>query len=184
MKLDYYNYRLLYLKGTRGSGKSYNLAALACMLMKNHPEKSIVYLPDCRGFLNNPFGYLQRSLTLAYYDNLEYLNPIRAAKCIPDLITIVESASTGNSKENKPYFIIDQFDALDMEKNDSSETEKNKKVLHRLLDKICFNGMVITGSIGKQVHIGCGGETTLFMYEGLSDVSVLPHSNNETSMVL
>ncbi|KAF8450160.1 hypothetical protein BGX38DRAFT_511381 [Terfezia claveryi] len=57
--------RRYFLHGTLGAGKSHLLAALTCVLRKEGMR--VVYLPDCRGLLDNPFQYLRHALRLAFF---------------------------------------------------------------------------------------------------------------------
>jgi DNA replication protein DnaC len=47
----------VYVYGGKGYGKSYILAALACLLVRTGTR--VVYIPDCRAWLLNPLSYLR-----------------------------------------------------------------------------------------------------------------------------
>jgi len=54
----------IFLFGGKGFGKSYILAALACLLVCRGTQ--VVYLPDCHAWLFDPFRYLKNALIFAF----------------------------------------------------------------------------------------------------------------------
>jgi len=54
----------LYIYGTMGYGKSYILAALACLLYRQ--GKRVVFIPDCRAMLINPLLYIKCALLCTF----------------------------------------------------------------------------------------------------------------------
>ncbi|KAF8539196.1 hypothetical protein BDD12DRAFT_633437, partial [Trichophaea hybrida] len=59
--------RKYFLHGTLGAGKSYLLAALACLLNKEGAK--VVYLPDCREMMGDTCEYLRSALRLTFTGN-------------------------------------------------------------------------------------------------------------------
>jgi hypothetical protein len=57
----------IYVYGGKGLGKSYILAALACLLVRKGTQ--VVYLPDCRSWLFDPLRYLRNALVFAFINS-------------------------------------------------------------------------------------------------------------------
>ena len=104
--LNYWRgYSMYYLSGTLGYGKSYILAAVACLLIRQGFK--VVYLPDCRGLVRAFCGYLRAALLLTFAGKRALQEEILA--CSDDK-TLVGWCT--NIKD-KLYFIVDQINALD-----------------------------------------------------------------------
>jgi hypothetical protein len=104
------SYSQLYIHGSMGYGKSYILAALACLLSRR--GKRVVYLPDCRQALRPFLPYLQSALLCAFADpsSTSLRDKIRQFKTAEDATNFVRTL--GNIRL---YFIVDQINALEHE---------------------------------------------------------------------
>lgn len=165
--------RLYFLHGTFGTGKSYLLAALACLLVKE--GRSVVYLPDCRAMLRNPFEYLRAALELTFAGNITARTFLRSATELEELGQFCSAASG----EFRLLFIIDQVNALDPQDEAVDRYPSDRKrLVHNLLDSITSLHLKLASSSGNYLHaqhdiLRQTGEKRLCLYGGLSKVSPL-----------
>ena len=171
--MKYRGTSMYYLHGTLGSGKSYILAALTCLLMKEGHR--VVYLPDCRALLRDVFRYLQFALVLAYHGASERTSREYLERCqtIEQLTTFCFQASS----DHRLLFIIDQANALDPEDESRDRfTLDAKRDARSLLDRITACHLKLASATANYLH-GIAdqykqtGERRLHMYGGLTDVS-------------
>ena len=94
-----------YLSGALGYGKSYTLAAVACLIIRQGFK--VVYLPDCRRLVRAFCEYLRAALLLTFAEKRALQEEI--PECSDDK-TLVHWCT--NIKD-KLYFIVDQISALD-----------------------------------------------------------------------
>ena len=119
--LDFNRSRMLYIHGSLGVGKSYILAALACLLKKQ--KRRVVYMPDTRAMLRFPFWHMHSALLLAYADDPSSTEELRSATSLSDLVEFAEqSAAT-----ERAYNIIGQFNALDVQDPSEDRNDNDKK---------------------------------------------------------
>jgi hypothetical protein len=116
-------YRKLYLYGTIGYGKSYMLAALACLLIKE--GKRVVFLPDCRALLEDHGRYLTSALLLCFGDSPEEQWEVDGCEQDPDAL---RKLSRQLSRQGvQLYFIIDQYNAFDSEEENKDDIGNARK---------------------------------------------------------
>jgi len=162
--------QMYFLHGTLGAGKSHLLAALTCLLIKQGHK--VVYLPDCRVMLRNPFGYLQFALRFAFHNQEERATFLDNAKSLEDL----EKFCHASAAEERLLFIIDQANALDpQDENDDRLSLDVKRQTRTLLDKITAEHLKLASSSGNYKHAlhdryRQTGERRLYLYGGLTDV--------------
>ena len=110
----------LWLFGTIGYGKSHLLAALVCYLSVTGYR--VVYIPDCRACLENPFGYVQAAMALCWAGSPSLLAEIMALKTRDDISRFFARQPAGV----KPIiFVIDQMNALEPASPASAESARN-----------------------------------------------------------
>jgi len=164
--------RMCFLHGTLGSGKSFMLAALACLLMKEGSK--VVFVPDCRALLRDMFGYLRLALRLAFH------GPRHEARTdFLDRSTTVEELERFCAAAASKYrllFIIDQANALDSEEEAVDRfTRQAKREARALLDKITAQHLKLASSSSNYQHgpydrYRQAGEKRLQLYGGLTEV--------------
>jgi hypothetical protein len=179
MKMDFYGRRLYYLHGSLGVGKSHMLAALACAL--NKAGRHVVYLPDCRGLLKSPFGYLRSALQLTFADVKECRQYLDNSETLSDLTSFCQSAAPAF----RLFFIMDQANALDHLESERKEKidSKKKREVRNLLDNISSRHLKLASSSANyQGGLGDQDRQTqerwMTMYEGLSEVCYLINPGN------
>ena len=168
--LDFNRSRMLYIHGSLGVGKSYILAALACLLKTQ--KRRVVYMPDTRAMLRFPFRHMHSALLLAYADDTSSTEELRSATSLSDLVEFAEqSAAT-----ERAYYIIDQLNALDVQdpSEDRNDNEKKAKV-RNFFDELTTMHFRITSSSANYSHgvqdfTRVTGEERLSMNQGLSEV--------------
>lgn len=171
--LQFFGWRLFYLHGTLGAGKSHMLAALVCLLRKQ--GKKVVYLPDCRAMLRIPFEYTRMALLMALHDDARSVETLRT-KC--NDLSDLASFSKMISYQERLYFIIDQLNALDPQPESTDRNDSAKKAeVRNFLDEISAFHLRITSSSGNYQHgvhdkARSTGEKWMAQYGGLSDVSL------------
>ena len=159
------------LHGTLGAGKSHLLAALTCVLRKEGMR--VVYLPDCRGLLDNPFRYLRHALRLAFFDTLEIQEFLIASERIEDLRKFCNDAA---SAQHRILFIIDQVNALDPQDEARDRySNEGKRFVRAMLENITVEHLKLTSSTGNYMHAAHdthrqSNEKRISMYGGLSKV--------------
>lgn len=100
----------IYLYGSKGFGKSYILAAFACLLVRRGTR--IVYLPDCHAWLFNPLIYLRNALVFAFINAESFL--LNEVLDCDDLESLANFCAQYRSR-GQLCFIVDQLNALDPE---------------------------------------------------------------------
>jgi hypothetical protein len=169
--MAYEQRRLYFLHGPHGVGESHLLAALACALTKL--GRHVVYLPDCRGLLRSPLGYLRAALQLTFANAEDYRIHLDNSRTIDQLREFCHDVAPNC----RLFCIIDQANALDhqlgqdQDKNDNKE----KRDVRNLLDDISSKHLKFASSSAnymggerdrsRQTHEG-----RMTMYEGLSKV--------------
>jgi len=164
--------RMYFLHGTQGSGKSFMLAALACLLMKE--GNKVVYVPDCRGLLRDMFGYLRLALCLTFHGPGHEARADLLDKCTT--IGELEEFCAAVTPKYRLLFIIDQANALDSEEEAADRfTPQAKRDARTLLDKITAQHLKLASSSGNYQHglydrYRQTGEERLQLYGGLTKV--------------
>ena len=100
-----------------GYGKSYILAALACLLIRE--GKRVVFLPGCRAMMEEGFGhYLSWALLLCFGDSPEHQQRVMECKNHPNKLN--DLCDELASRNVLMYFVIDQANSfdLDLDNND------------------------------------------------------------------
>lgn len=79
-------------------------------------------MPDCRAFLENPFGYVQAAMALGWAGSPSLLTEIMALKTRDDIFRFFSRQPAGD----KPIiFVIDQMNALEPASPASAESARN-----------------------------------------------------------
>ena len=117
--------RALNLFGSLGYGKSYIMAALACLLIKN--GERVVFLPNCRALLNIGFGnYVTLALLLCFGDSLVEQREIYC--CEGDPGRLIKLCNKLSIKGVKLYFVVDQYNAFDLAADNEDYIGNEQKV--------------------------------------------------------
>jgi energy-coupling factor transporter ATP-binding protein EcfA2 len=168
--MDFRGTRKYFLHGTLGAGKSYLLAALACVLNKEGVK--VIYLPDCREMMGDAFEYLRSALRLAFTRSTQRDAFLARCKDTQGLLDFCSSASS----EVRLLFIVDQVNSLDPtdETTDRFRLEMKRNV-RTILDTITAKHMKISSSSGNYLHAlhdihRQTGEKRLHLYGGLNEV--------------
>jgi hypothetical protein len=163
----------LYIHGTIGYGKSHILAALACFLARR--KKMVVYLPDCREMLKEPFTYIQRALLCAVgvFDPSNLSLRVEIARCssVGDVVKLAR-----NRTHPRWFFIIDQLNAFDREGDNEDEIDNDSKsALFAQLMEITSNHYQITSAsankkTAKHMEQKQTGDLKMSLQGGMSEV--------------
>jgi hypothetical protein len=171
----------LYLFGTMGFGKSYILAALACLLMRT--GKRVVYLPDC-GVLLHPGSrtrYLKQALLRAFSDPSSY-SELRQIESCPDLDALAKFCyeyGTTHGASKAIYLVVDRLEALDVKNRAEVSTGPDFndppgwKIYRYLLELVVFHCFISSASANCQFGLGATSrcETEIRLFGGLTSVS-------------
>jgi len=112
----------LYLYGPSGVGKSHLLAALVFSLVQKGSR--VVYIPNCRAAVKNPYRRLQAALLFAFHGDEILQSAVAEAVDVDDLVKIT------HAQLNKSlYLIVDQYNALDIDEGRKDDAERRKEVL-------------------------------------------------------
>jgi hypothetical protein len=134
----------LWILGTKGYGKSHEMAKLAIYLLVVE-KRRVVYVPDCRACAVNPVYYVQAAFILAYVDDPEAIEQIARFSSQEDITAFVHLRA---SRNETIYFIIDQYNALDSvgertQKPDDLKTVTKANVRNWLLHLTSIHGIRI-----------------------------------------
>lgn len=122
-----------YLEGSAGIGKSYILAALACLLV--HQEQIVFYIPSCRDLVKSPLVLFKELLSFTFPDRQTELRGITNMEGIL-------SFAEGLAEIASVICIIDDYDALF---NKEYEVDsKSQKAVKGILNLISVNHFRIT----------------------------------------
>ena len=127
------------LYGTLGYGKSHMLAALVSLLIRS--GRKVVYVPDCKRFLENAFQYMRFSLLMTFFQDKESLDTVLNAKTLKDLENICISAA-----KSSLIFIVDQFNAVELDSHHPSANDQEKLACQRFLSSVAFQHCILRAS--------------------------------------
>ena len=172
-KLEYHVNVKLFFYGSIGYGKSYMLAALACLLIQQ--GRRVVYLPDCRILIENMLEYVKASLLLTFGDKPDYQAKINELEGEDDIYEFLERLA---EKKIYLYFIVDQRNALDPEEGEDGITKKVRNNAMQCLAKFMSLHFSITSSSAndraeRNVKAKQMNRTLIKVYGGFSEVSKL-----------
>lgn len=137
------DFRKIYLSGTSGYGKSYLLAALACLLIKE--DKRVVYLPDCRAMLEDFGGYLTSSLLLCFANSGARQLEVKA--CGEDVQRLIGFCKRLANYGESLTLIVDQYDALDWEEPGVGEiANEHKEKIDLWIRNIAYHHAIVKGA--------------------------------------
>ena len=112
---EHSSYKTLKLYGTQGYGKSHLLAALVCYLAAQ--DERVVYIPDCRAWLEDPVQYMQAAMLFAWGDYIPLQEEIKT------LGTKEEITRFFNSQRGVIIF-VDQMNGIKASNDSREETER------------------------------------------------------------
>lgn len=112
----------LFFYGTAGYGKSHILAALACLLVSQ--GKRVVFLPDCRAMARDFVRHITKALLLTFGDSPKHQEQIVGLRKEEDFKLFLDGYE---QSEGKLYFIVDQLNALEVEKEGRDRTSNATK---------------------------------------------------------
>jgi hypothetical protein len=169
-------YTTLKLYGTQGYGKSHLLAALVCYLAAQ--DERVVYIPDCRAWLENPVQYMQAAMLFAWADDTTTQEEIMALHTEDEITAFFRL-------QEKALIVVDQENEL-TQSNPRKEAKcaqlDHWLVLlafrHKKVYSSSANDMNFHDQASKQNY-----DLVLSVYGGLDDVSYRNHNSllNEAS---
>ena len=127
------------LYGTLGYGKSHMLATLVSLLIRR--GRKVVYIPDCKKFLENPFQYLRFSLLMAFLQDKETLVMVLNSETLKDLELICISV-----ERNSLVFIVDQFNAIEVNNEYPAKNDLEKLACQHCLSSAAFQHCILRAS--------------------------------------
>lgn len=130
----------VYIYGGRGFGKSYILAALACLLVRTGTQ--VVYIPDCHACLLEPRSYLLKAIVFAFvHSEPSFREEILNCEDLESLTNFC----VRYRKFGQLCFIVDQLNALDPEPMAQDVVSNaNKELFRELLHNMSANHILIT----------------------------------------
>jgi hypothetical protein len=137
-----YQRQAIYVYGGKGIGKSYILAALACLLVRKGTR--VVYLADCRAWLFDPLRYLRNALIFAFVNSKpSFREEVLDCENLESLANFcARYRNTGQL-----CFIVDQLNALDPEPMAQDVVTNQKKMMFRdLLNSMSASHILITSA--------------------------------------
>ncbi|KIX01145.1 uncharacterized protein Z518_10211 [Rhinocladiella mackenziei CBS 650.93] len=121
-----YTYTTLWVYGTRGYGKSYLLAALVCYL--SALGEHVIYIPDCRAWLNDPIQIFRVALLFAFTDEAtqDEITKLDTMKKIGQFLDDMEN------RKRRIFFVFDQMNAICVKESDVEHVRLDKARLETL----------------------------------------------------
>jgi hypothetical protein len=158
----------LTLYGTRGYGKSHLLAALVCYLAAR--GERVVYIPDCRNFIENPVDDMISAMLFAWADDESKQQKIMALDTQDDIYQFFRS-------QKNIIFVADQTNSFEDEEGDNGETKKEKAEVHRWLRRCRARHKAILSSSANNHLILSGAlrqsnTEIMYVYGGLAAVNL------------
>jgi len=129
-----YNITLLY--GTQGYGKSHLLAALVCYLAAQ--GERVVYIPDCRTWLQDPVGCVRAGMLFAWADDITTQKEIMTLNTEDEIETFFMG-------QRNVIVVVDQLNAL-TESSGSKKEMKERAKLHDWLMRFTFDHTAVFSS--------------------------------------
>jgi NACHT domain len=117
---------IVWLYGTQGYGKSHLLAVLVCYLAAQ--DERVVYIPDCREWLQNPVEYIKKAMLFAWADDTTTQEKIETLVTETKIDTFFE-------RQKNVLVVSDQLNALtgsDCSSEEMNERASLRKWLMRL----------------------------------------------------
>jgi hypothetical protein len=165
-------YRNFHLHGTLGYGKSHLICALVCHLLSI--GKRVLYVPDCKKLLGDPFQYLEESFRLAFADDpyiVDCLDQCTDAEGLAALTrTIAKRGIT-------MYIFVDQTEALDA--STGGQVSSNARIkLSEFLNRFTYRHFSIRSSsanswMAEKDYLTQNHVDKLYLSGGFDDVSLL-----------
>jgi hypothetical protein len=130
------SYRTVWLYGTQGYGKSHLLAALVCYSAAQ--DERVVYIPDCREWLQDPVGSIQAALLFAWADDITIQKEIM-------ILNTKDKIESFFKRQKNVIVVVNQLNAL-TESNCSSVDIKKRRQLHSWLMRFAFKHTAVFSS--------------------------------------
>jgi len=132
-----------FVYGTIGWGKSHLLAAMVCLLMRK--GRKVVFLPDCKALLREPVDYFRSALLLTCAAE-------PAVQAQVATLCSVEAVVRFCKARNDLTFIVDQFNALEIDKDkDDGEIQKKKAAARQLIDSASYDRALLKAASANNV---------------------------------
>ena len=159
-------YTIVWLYGTQGYGKSHLLAALVCYLAAQ--GERVVYIPDCREWLQKPIGYLKDAMLFAWADDITTQEEIKTLRNEDEIEAFFD-------RQKNVLIVGDQLNALTGSNSPSEET-KDRANLYRWLMRFTFKHTAVLSSSANyreylQRSIKRTSNRVVHAYGGLERVS-------------
>lgn len=162
-------YKHIHLHGLLGWRKSHIACVLVTQLMA--AGYRVIYAPDSKWVIADPWNYLRKSFYLAFADDEAALDMIDGCHSIDDLIRLSNTLAVKHGIEM--VFVVDQVNAFGADSGDRT-TEK----LHQQLAQLTSEHISVQSSTGNFEIAGVAllaQEQVLkwSVYDGLDEVSIL-----------
>ncbi|KAK6344197.1 hypothetical protein TWF696_007838 [Orbilia brochopaga] len=165
-----------FINATYGWGKSYVLAALAALLLKQ--GKSVVYISHCAEFIIRGLDYLRTCFFMAYARHEKDLQRVVDLKSYQDISNFVQQEQTVGKRL---IFVIDQMECFDLDCPDIHPLFKKQTVERgQMLFDIIYDHALVVGSSAnahmfQPAHLGLRRNCPMngrFYANGLSTAEV------------
>jgi chromosomal replication initiation ATPase DnaA len=160
----------LTIYGTRGYGKSHLLAALVCHLTARGVK--VVYIPDCRDFVESPVEQLRAAMLFAWADDENKQQIIMALDTQDEISRFFRA-------DRDAVFAIDQLNALEKEKSDDEFTANAKAQWHAWLESLMeWHKAILSSSannysiLNRSCPVKESSSEIMYVHGGLTRVSL------------
>jgi hypothetical protein len=156
----------LCIDGTFGSGKSFILAALACLLLRKGCR--VVYFPDCQAFLEAPVFYALHSLLQAFAGDETSPQWYALAQCRTweDIRAFIRDINLTQPL----YFVLDRFSAFEPKHNQMDRVFATQK-MYSDINEMMKPHIRITSSAPYGSRDSLAQQNQIFLNGGMSAVS-------------
>jgi hypothetical protein len=113
---------------------------MVCLLMRK--GRKVVFLPDCKALLRDPVDYFRSALLLTFAAE-PYIQAQVARLCSVE--TVISFCKTHTF--NHLTFIVDQFNALEIDKDkDDAKLQDKKAAARHLIDRSTYDRALLTAA--------------------------------------
>jgi len=165
-------WKTVYVYGTRGYGKSHLLAATVCVLAAT--ETKVVYIPDCREFIQEPVRYMITAMLFAWVDDESKQQDIMALKTQEDIYKFFRG-------KKDVVFVIDQLNFLQKQDQNDKFADKKLQLYNWLINLKASHKAILSSSANNHTFVeeATKQSSTVMMYTygGLTEVSLRSNSS-------
>lgn len=143
---------------------------MVCLLVRK--GRKVVFLPDCNALLRDPVVYFRSALLLTFAAAPSIQAQVATLGSVEAIVHFCQT-------HEDLTFIVDQFDALEIDKNkDRAELQKKKAAVRQMIDSASFDCALLKAASANNltarevVHGDQLNMNIVTLFGGMTQVSV------------